>query len=436
MSKTLHDPDRLNVWQGQRLVGSIWRNELGRIGFCYANEWLAAGGFAISQSLPLQVDEFPPDHGLAHRYFANLLPEGGARDRIVRDFKIANSDFSLLRAIGGECAGALSTLPIEQRPTAEHRYDKLSENEMVELVLTRGRVYKRSANDTPRLSLAGAQNKCPVLVENDGCWLPMQGAPSSHILKFELPDYRNIPAYETFTTMLAEAIGLPVVSIRLRSVKGNRYALIARYDRYRDENQQIVRLHQEDFCQALGKGYEHKYQADGGPAFADCYRLLKDVSSVPDDDLGCLLDWQIFNALAGNADAHVKNLSLLYHANGNIRLAPCYDLISTCAIEHIDHHLALFVGDQNNPYVLSRKDWMLLAEQCELRPQFVHDRVLEMTRSLVQALQPTRNRFEGLYGHCDALQRIEHVVKKQCRRMFREYNIHEQPRISVGPELS
>jgi serine/threonine-protein kinase HipA len=213
------------------------------------------------------------------------------------------------------------------------------------LVARRGQVYTWSTRERPRLSLAGAQDKCPVMLRDGHYLLPRQESPSSHILKFELADYRHLPAYETFTTQLAKTIGLTVVDIRLQSIGETHYALIERYDRLLNDNGEIQRLHQEDFCQALGYGHERKYQEDGGPDFAQCYRLVQDVSSDPANDLLSLLRWQIFNVLAGNSDGHAKNLSLLYLTNGEIRLTPFYDLVCTRAIERIDYHLAFAVGD-------------------------------------------------------------------------------------------
>ena len=244
-----------------------------------------------------------------------------------------------------------------------------------------------------------------MLVENETYWLPRRESPSSHILKFELPDYRHLPAYETFSTLLAGAIGLPVVDIRLRSIAATRYALIERYDRHKDQRNQIARLHQEDFCQALGFGHERKYQEDGGPSFADCYRLVQDVSSDPANDLQHLLRWQIFNVLAGNSDGHAKNLSLLYQPNGEIRLAPFYDLVCTRAIERIDYHLALSVGEERNPSIVSLKHWDALARQCGLRPRFLQGQIKDVANRLLEQLQQTRDRFEGLNGHYAALQR-------------------------------
>jgi serine/threonine-protein kinase HipA len=416
----MHDLDGLNVWSDQRLVGYLWRNTQGLIGFRYEEEWLAQGGFAVSHTLPLRHEDFTPEQVLAHRFFANLLPEGGVRDQIVRDLKVANTDFDLLRAIGGECAGALSILQAEHQPSAEHDYHKVSDEELANLVARRGQVYTWTAHERPRLSLAGAQDKCPMRVENDTYWLPRKESPSSHILKFELYDYRHLPAYETFTTLLAGAIDLPVVDIQLRSNADTHYALIARYDRLKDEHNQIVRLHQEDFCQALGFGHERKYQEYGGPSFADCYRLVQDVSSDPANDLQYLLRWQIFNVLAGNSDGHAKNLSLLYQPNGEIRLAPFYDLVCTRAIERIDYHLAFSVGKERNPGIVSQQHWDALAQQCGVRPRFLQDQVKDVANRLLEQLQPARETFESLNGRYAALQRIELIVTKQCRRTLSE----------------
>lgn len=413
----MSDPDSLNVWHEQRLVGQLWRNTTGAIGFRYDHEWIT-GGFAVSRSLPLAVREFAPEEGTAQRWFANLLPEGAVREHIVRDLKLPNTDFDLLRAIGGECAGALSILPVDRQPSGQRQYCALTEKDLSDLAARRGQIYAVwPADERPRLSLAGAQDKCPVLVRDDQYYLPQGEAPSSHILKFELADYRHLPAYETFTTQLAAAIGLPVVDITLRSIVKTRYAQIARYDRLWDERGEVQRLHQEDFCQALGYGHEKKYQEHGGPSFAQCYRLVQEASSEPAIDVQHLLRWQIFNVLAGNSDGHAKNLSLLHLPDDVTRLAPFYDLVCTRAIERIDYHLAFDVGGERNPSVITSAHWEALAKACDVRPQFLGNLVRETAAALLESLGPARETFEARYGAYPALQRIEKVVTTQCRRI-------------------
>ena len=415
------DADRLNVWYEDRLVGNLWRNPAGAIGFRYETNWIDSGGFPISCSLPLALDGISSADSPAHRFFANLLPEGGAREQLVRDLKIPNTGFDLLRAIGGECAGALTILPAERTPTNDGSYTILGEGELSQLVARRGRILSNMPNQAhPRLSLAGAQNKCPVLFRDGEYLLPKEAAPTSHILKFEVQDYRHVPAYERFTTQLAQQIGLPVVDIDLKSTGKRFYTRIERYDRVWDSSlHKLKRLHQEDFCQALGYGHERKYQDDGGPAFSQCLALLREVSSDPAIDVGYLLRWQVFNVLAGNSDGHAKNLSLLYSPGQGTRLAPFYDLICTRAMERVDHRLAFVVGGQREPGLIDRNHWKTMAEECDTGSRFLHGLVEETAAALLDRIGPARAQFEERYGNYPALQRIERVVKRQCRRVIR-----------------
>ena len=413
------DPDTLNVWNGQRLVGRLRRNTFGQMGFRYDPGWLSGGGFAISQTIPLVPGEFTAEAGVAHRFFANLLPEGAFRERIVRELKTSSTDFNLLRAIGGECAGALSILPQGQQPSAERSYIPITEKELATLVAQRGRPWSWPEEKKSRFSLAGAQDKLPVLLQEGEYLLPRGDSPSSHILKFETAEYQSVTAYETFSTLLARAAGLPVVDIQLCSIETFRYTLLERYDRFRDEGGEVQREHQEDFCQALGYGHEQKYQEDGGPPFAECLRMLRETSSDPATDTAHLLRWQIFNVLAGNSDGHAKNLSLLHKDNGEVRLAPFYDLVCTRAIPKIDHNLALYVGGERNPDAIVRRNWEDMAGQCDIRPQYLLGLVDDVSSQLLENLPHTRALFEDRFGEYTALQRIEQVIKKQCRRTVR-----------------
>lgn len=410
--------NHLVVWHERRRVGQLQRDDSGRMAFAYDPEWRARGGFAISHSMPLSQAEFSAASGLAHRWFANLLPEEAVRQRLVRDLKLPDTDFDLLRAIGGECAGALSILPTDREPTRKPAYEPLDAPALERLALRRGSInFNAPESSRPRLSLAGAQDKCPVRIDDGQFLMPQGEAPSSHILKFELPDYRHVPAYETFLSRLARAVDLPAVDIELRRCGECVFAVIERYDRQYSRHQTIKRLHQEDFCQALGYAHRNKYQEHDGPDFAQCCALVRAASAEPAIDLTQLLRWQIFNVLAGNSDGHAKNLALLHQPEGGVRLAPFYDLVCTRAIDRIDQRLALDVGGERVPGLIQARHWEMMARDCGVQPRFLQRLVNEMTTTLTEALRPTREEFEAIYGPYPALQRVEAVVKKQCQRV-------------------
>ena len=420
------DPDTLNVWYEERLVGSLRRNATNQVGFQYCDEWLRDGnGFAVSVSLPLRPDPYRPEDALAHRFFANLLPEGRVRERIARDLKIPDSDFDLLRAIGGECAGALSIFPDDREPTAEAAYRELTAEAFRDLILRKGQIYAgpddgTAAYPVPRLSLAGAQEKCPVLLRGDRFLLPQGEAPSSHILKFAITGYRHVPAYETVLTDLARRIGLHTAAVEFHYLKVNRqsydYLMIERYDREAAADGNVRRLHQEDFCQALGVGSERKYETGGGVGFTECFRLLREVSTEPAQDAEQLLRWQIFNCLAGNSDGHAKNLSLLYHKDGSIRLAPFYDLVCTRAIERIDPKLAFAIGGERMPGNIRPVHWQKQAAALDIKPGYLQTLVSETADRVRQEINPALEAFRQKHGDYPALQRVQRVVERQLRR--------------------
>ncbi len=415
----MSDRDSLNVWFEDHLVGRIWRNPTGAIAFRYESAWLKSGGFPISRSLPPAQSKHTSADNLAHRFFANLLPEGGAREQIVQDLKIPNTDFDLLRATGGECAGALSILPAEREPGDVGEYRPLSSGELSELILRRGRIHAALPEQLrPRLALAGAQTKCPVLLREGQYLLPCDAAPTSHILKFDLLNYRNVPAYEIFVTLLARQIGLPTVESELLGSWRRVFSRSTRYDRRQGENGHLRRLHQEDFCQALGYGHEKKYQEYGGPTFADCVRLLREVSTDPAVDVRHLLRWQIFNVLVGNSDGHAKNLALLRGENGEFRLAPFYDLVCTRAMARVDYHLAFAVGGERHPGMLTVEHWRSFAEDCDIGARFLRGLLEQSASTILERLDETKALFTARYGENPALRRIEQVLRQQCRRVI------------------
>ena len=412
----------LGVWYGSQRVGHLQRGSGRRMEFEYSATWVRENGFAISRSLPLPKQELTDSPDQGHQFFANLLPEGRARYRLMQQHRLPDDDYELLRALGGECAGALVIVPEGQIPDPmdSPTYLPVDQSGLAKLVHQRGwDVGTLEGTRLPRLSLAGAQDKTPVALFDGLIHLPESTAPSTHIIKFDSVEYRNVLAYECYTAMLANAAGLSVVGFELCRSGSDRYALIERYDRILGRHRTVARLHQEDFCQALGYSSRQKYETNGGPSFARCFGLVRDVSAAPLDDLESLLRWQVFNVLAGNSDGHAKNLALLYDADGAIRLAPFYDLVPTRAIENIDHALALSVGGISEPGNVGPKHWGSLAETCDVRTSVVLSLVGEVAESLATNIARVREEFEDRHGRLPALDRVERIVHIQCRKARR-----------------
>lgn len=394
--------DELNVWFEEQIVGYLWRNKQDNMSFKYDESW---NKFPLSISLPLNKTH---NDLIAHRFFANLLPEGSARDRLCIRFRCPDTDFDLLSEIGSECAGAISILPIEKQPDLKQSYKKLDNHELAKIIETRGASI--SYEDKPRLSLAGAQDKITVQFKEEQIYLPINQTPSTHILKFEVNDFKNIPLYEVYITWLAKAIGLNTIEIQLRFLSDSSYTLSKRYDRIMGDR--TLRIHQEDFCQALG--LKEKYQRSNTPNFPQCYQLIIEHSSNPVTDADQLLRWLIFNLIAGNSDAHIKNISFLYTEN-EIRLAPFYDLVCTRAVEHLDTTLALHIGAEKNPDLVSKKNLLELAEQCQVRPGRIFNIVEQLLIEIDHNKKTIKQQFEKKYGKQPALQRVEQVIKQQIR---------------------
>lgn len=413
------DSDRLGVWHADCVAGELWRDAQDRIGFAYHRDWLEHG-FRIGNVLSLQTGAFAPADGKAHAWFANLLPEGAARERIVRNLGIADDDFMLLRAIGGDCAGALSVLPIDQSPDEHGDADPLDDRALQRMLQQRGQGIlpaTTARNEAlPRLSLAGAQAKCPVLIRNGDYYLPTGAAASSHILKFELPQWRHVPVYEIFLNRIARDIGLPVPETRMEQRHGHRYLVISRYDREADARG-WHRLHQEDFCQIAGLRATRKYQAEGGPGLADCAHWIRELSEKPAEDLLNLLRWQIFNWLAGNSDGHAKNLALaqVKRDTNRWRLAPFYDLVCTRAWPNLDRRLAMNVGGEAEPGRIRPEHWRALAEAIGMRSRFVTREIVGVASAIRDATPVVRENLEQTHGPLPMLQQPEAVIQAQLR---------------------
>jgi serine/threonine-protein kinase HipA len=411
--------DTLLVVSEGRLVGTIAATAGERFTFEYSPEWLGrADAWPISQTLPLRGGTDAHEH--VQRFFANLLPEGRVRSLVTRRLGISESnDFELLKAIGGECAGALSIIPPElgwEPRTGD--YVPLSADEL-ERHIRSGFVYPAYAHEgAMRLSLAGAQDKLPVFCEGDRLFLPRGDAASTHIVKFPNRDFKYLPENEALIASIASHLGLRVVDTDLLTVGKTRVCRVKRYDRTRNAAGVLVRIHQEDFCQALGFPSHRKYESEGGPTFADCFGLVGNLVENPLADAEVLIRWHIFNLLAGNADGHAKNLALVYNRKGSVAIAPFYDLVCTALYPRLDAKMAFSVGGCVDPGQMETACWKKLAQECGIGYSFVKDTVAAMATAIPEAAESVFRSFTKRYGDSPVISRLRSVIGKRSRRVL------------------
>jgi serine/threonine-protein kinase HipA len=352
--------------------------------FVYAAGYLDSQPVPLSASLPLQAEPFVG--AVVRNWFGNLLPEGAVREAIASRLRIPVwDDFALLAGIGGECAGAVSIASPETMPAAQAPDPTLDLETL--LAATGGMAGEGTwaLLGTPRrLSLAGAQDKIAVVREADGrLRLPAIGELTTHILKPDSLRLHGLRDLEALGLALARTIGLNVVPASLIDVAGHKALLLERYDRHVVDGR-LGRLHQEDFCQALGYPGELKYEASGGPSLALCARLIRQQLRLGPVAVQALLDWVVFNAVIGNADAHAKNLALLCDRDGRRRLAPFYDLVPTIAISErlVERKPALRIGASERIDHITSEDWRSFAKATGYAPGFVLKRVVGIAEAV------------------------------------------------------
>lgn len=371
----------LVVWWDEDRVGSLYLDENGDLSFIYDSSWLAATARpAISVSLPKRAEAF--NRRDTRPFFAGVLPDEDQRDAVARALGVSRqNDFGLLEALGGDIAGALSLWAEgEEPPGLPNRAPPptaLTDDALIETLdaLPR-RPFLVGKSEGMRMSLAGAQQKLPVVLVDGAIALPTDGQPTTHILKPPIDRFPGTTGNEAFAMRLAAAVGLAVAPVELRRVRGRTFMLVERYDRDAS-NGPVRRLHQEDFCQALGVTPEHKYASEGGPGFRDCFDLVRRSCARPAQAALQLLDAAIFNVVVGNADAHGKNYSLLYSGR-ELSLAPLYDLMCTAAYPDVSPNLAMRVGKRSTLDDFRPDTWDQFAESIGIRPPYVRRRVAEV----------------------------------------------------------
>ena len=364
---------KLNVFFGNEKAGYIESTENRGVIFAYEKNYLKnKNAVPLSASLPLQTEEFSQKQCIP--FFSGLLPEEDSRKKIADYLHISEtSTLKLLEALGGECAGLVSILPDEKTVSQIDSYSLNSDNyELLEEVRLTDFIEKMNtrplmkADENLRLSLAGAQEKLALANINGKWYLPLNGAPSTHILKpTRTGSLSSLAQNEYICMKLAKCFDLPVPDVDILNIAGKDVFVVERYDRIKKDDF-IQRLHQEDLCQALGIMNTSKYQNDGGPGIADIFNTIKKNCTVPALETQKFLSYVIFNYLIGNCDSHGKNYSLLYK-NKCVELAPLYDVVSTVIYPGLTEKLSMKIGNHYDIKKVSKEDFSLLAETLNIK---------------------------------------------------------------------
>lgn len=408
----------LNVfWDEEYPVGTLFRNRKNRLVFQYSQAWLANKNKAISLSLPCQEERFGP--AASTSFFENLLPENDTKLELAFNNRFdAKDTLAFLRHFGKDCAGAISILPVEEEPDFSFgKYGIINDQLRKILHLIKNdpenhRLYSSMPN--ARLSIAGAQDKLPVYIDGNDFYLPLNsGSPTSHIIKPASLYFPDIQRNELFCMSLANEIGIDVPKADLINLDGCELYVVERYDREKN-NDALLRIHQEDFCQALGQPASHKYQEQGGPSFEDCHDLLEThLASGLIKARQALTEIMALNLLIGNNDAHAKNFSILH--TDRIQLAPFYDLVSSQIYPALVRRSAMSIGDTYRNDNIKLSSFSLFAKQLKLRPERVLHILLQTVDKVEKIFEQVLSDHEKRYGGSKKYSDLSTVIAKNIK---------------------
>ena len=390
------------VWFDGLAVGQVDVAADGSLAFRYADRWLqTAGAFPLSVTMPLRAEPYPSD--VISPWLANLLPEEDQLKVLTRSLGLDQADvLAVLAEIGGDTAGALSFGAATDRALWAYApltsfYDTADPG----LALERhfedlGRRPFLVGEEGVRQSLAGGQKKSALAVldetgapvlrlpqEGDFLAIPLNGAPSTLIVKPDNPNLPGITENEVWCLRMAQAVGIDAAQATILQSSNRTAIAVLRYDRRVGRSGQLLRLHQEDFAQANGLPPGRKYERGTLPGL-DLKTLLETGRHVSASDALALLDQVIFNLLVANTDAHAKNYSLILPVGAAPRLAPLYDVSTVLSWPHVVKTYAQSIdGKKRNPDMVAGRHWEAIARDVGYRPTDVKNRMQQIVDALV-----------------------------------------------------
>jgi serine/threonine-protein kinase HipA len=404
---------RLNIWMNGIPVGCWETTRQGdRLG--YFDEWLTdEQSRPLSLSLPFLPGNAPYQGRVVTNYFDNLLPDNDAiRRRLAQHYQIEDTNpFQLLAQLGRDCVGAIQLLPEDEAPydIYEINGETLDAARIAQRLrsVTSTQVLGQHEDEDLRLSIAGAQEKT-ALLRHDGHWfLPHGSTPTTHIFKLPLglighmqADMRTSVENEWLCSKIMGAYGIPIAQCEIEHFEGQKALIVERFDRTLSSDESwIIRLPQEDMCQAMGISPLHKYQSDGGPGIANIMELLLSSDNA-EQDRNTFFKTQIIFWVLAATDGHGKNFSIVHLPGGNYRATPIYDVLSLHPVIGTGRNqmppqkakLAMAVRGSAHYFLIERiqrRHWIAQAQQVGLgaaaAEQLIED-VIESTESVISTV--------------------------------------------------
>ena len=403
----------LDVYLNNQLAGKLIQGWRGGLSFTYDRD----ASMGISLSLPLREESFEGDKVKA--FFSGLLPDEHLRQKLARYLGLSEKNpFALLEVVGGECAGALSLYPEGPSPPL-HRDDNLevlSEGQLKEILFLLKNRPLLVGEKNMRLSLAGAQDKLAVKFHDNSIILVKGTTPTTHILKPLIEHIDHSVHNELFCMKLAQSVGVPTPQSSIHFVDSTPFYLVERYDREKTPQGHFARVHQEDFCQALGILPEIKYEREGGPSIVKCQEVISSHCARPAVDQLQLLKRIIFNYLIGNADAHGKNFSLLY-GGLNLKLAPAYDLLSTEVYSSLSDKMAMKIGGKYRPNEVQLRHWHRIVPETKGAKDNLEKQLLTLAKSTLEQAEILKDTFQKNHIYSPIIDDICHLVERKSQKI-------------------
>lgn len=402
----------LYLFMNGEKVGLLSRASTGKLELRYDENWLASeSGRPLSLSLPLTDQVYSGD--VVENYFDNLLPDSQSiRNRIQKKFGAkSNKGFDLLWHVGRDCVGAIQLCPEDKSIDIQKIEAEPLDDAAIAEILKSYRTMPLGMREDKefRISVAGAQEKTALLKLDDEWHLPLEATPTSHIFKLPIGkiehsgmDLSDSIENEWLCHAVLNAYKIPVAKTEMMSFEGTKALVVERFDRrWSTDKSWLIRLPQEDMCQALNVPPALKYESDGGPGIEPIMKLLIGSSNSLDDRRTFMTQVFLFWVL-GAIDGHAKNFSISLTPGGAFQLTPAYDvmsaypLIAKKQLEVKRISMAMSLKGKNRHYrweSMFQRHWLSIAKLCNFPEESMAQIIEQILGGMEQVIENVGNKL-------------------------------------------